>query len=611
MTFYIKSLLKLSAFWYCYFIALKIIFLAYHYSIFSGFTSGDIARVFISGTLLDISFIAYILLLPAFLYALAAFIQGGIVQKIIYYYTLGLSVLITFLMVVDLEVLKWWGIRADITILKYVSQVPAEILATISVVPVYGLIFLFAVVMLLFYAVNRYFLHNAPFPDIHSGRIVHLALFTLFTGLLIIPARGGLQQIPINQSSAYFSYHHHLNLAAVNLAWNFGNSLFDKSAETLQPYTFEPVENGSEMFEALYAKSLERDSVRLLRTTTPNILLIIWESFTYKVIEDSRNLVPGFNRLKKEGMFFPNLYATGDRSDKGLTGILSAYPALPRFSVMNKPEKSAKLPSLNRKLLEKGYSSAFYYGGEPDFANLKSYLLTSRYGQLITKQDFPPQTRTSKWGVHDEHLFNRLATDMDQYERPFFITVFTLSSHEPYDVPLTHIAGENNESRFCNSMYYTDSCLTNFIENARMKDWWDNTLIVIIADHGHIFPGGDQWATRAIEEFRVPMLWTGGALARAGVVDVLGSQTDLAATLLAQLDMDYNDFRFSKDLLNPAKEFAFYTFNNGFGFITPDDYLVYDNVGNHIIHRSDTLSETTIQMGKSYQEVSFRDYLEK
>lgn len=612
MTYYLKFLLKYTAFWYMYFIILKIIFLIYHYTIFSGYPVTDLMRVFVSGAILDISFISYILMFPTVMCGLAIVIEGKVVQKILRYYTLGILIVLSLLMVVDLEVLKWWGIRADKTILKYLLQVPEEIFATASVVPVYMLTAIFIALVSAFALVSRFCLYRKPLPDVPIGKLPHIALFLFMAASLIIPIRGGIQQIPVNQSSAYFSYHHHLNLAAVNFAWNFGNSLFDKSTEAAVPYSFDPVPNSIQLFESLYADKKDRKSDnKVLRKEKPNILLIVWESFTYKVLDDPRNLTPGFNNLRKQGLFFPNLYATGDRSDKGLTGILSGYPAMPKFSIMNKPEKSAKLPCLSHKLHEQGYTSAFYYGGEPDFANLKSYLLTSQYGDLVFKNNFPKSLHTSKWGVHDEHLFQRLHEDIAQKREPFFITAFTLSSHEPYDVPLSYISGQDNESKFCNSIFYTDSCLTSFISKARKQDWWDNTLVIVIADHGHILPGKNQWATRASEEFRIPMLWLGGALTQPGLVETLGGQTDLAATLLAQLDIDYSDFRFSKDLLNPAREFAFYTFNNGFGYITPEDFLVYDNTGNNIIHQGDSLSEETIQTGKAYLEVSFRDYMEK
>ncbi len=611
MPFYLKLLLKYTAFWYLYFIVLKVIFLVYHYTIFSGFPVTELMQVFVSGAILDISFISYILLLPALWCGLAIAVEGKTVQKVLYYYTLGILIVLSLLTVVDLEVLKWWGIRADKTILKYILQVPEEILATASVVPVYLLTAIFLILVTAFVLISRSFLYRKPFPAVRKGKFGHIALFILMAASLIIPIRGGLQQIPVNQSSAYFSYHHHLNLAAVNFAWNFGNSLFDKSTEAAIPYTYEPVPDSRKLFESLYSEREDKNSGKVLTKANPNIILIVWESFTHKVIDDPRNLTPGFNSLRKEGIFFPNLYATGDRSDKGLTGILSGYPAMPRFSVMNKPEKSAKLPCLSHKLHEQGYTSAFYYGGEPDFANLKSYLLTSRYGDLVFKDNFPAKLHTSKWGVHDAHLFQRLNDDINQKREPFFITAFTLSSHEPYDVPLSYISGQDNESKFCNSIYYTDSCLTGFIKNARAQDWWDNTLIIVIADHGHIFPGKNQWATRVTDEFRIPMLWTGGAVTQSGTVETLGGQTDLAATLLAQLDIDYSDFRFSKDLFSPTREFAFYTFNNGFGYITPGEFLVYDNIGNRIIHQGDSLSEETIQAGKAYLEVSFRDYTEK
>src|SRR5690606_4864142 len=136
------------------------------------------------------------------------------------------------------------------------------------------------------------------------------------------------------------------------------------------------------------------------------------------------------------------------------------------------------------------------------------------------------------WGVHDEYVFDRLLTDLRNEKQPFFSTMFTLSSHEPYDVPVNFIPGNKNEVKFCNSIKYTDSCLAVFLNKAKEESWWDNTLVVIVADHGHVFPGINDWPVRVPEEFHIPMLWTGGALKQKGVVKKIASQTDIAATLL-------------------------------------------------------------------------------
>lgn len=610
MTSYLKFLLKYSIFWYLFFLVQKLILFLYHYSIYSKFTFSELMGVITSGVTLDLSFIGYILLLPTLILSSASIIDPSLIKKFVRYYSIVVLVSLTFLFIIDLEILKWWGIRADKTILKYFFQVPKEILATSSVVPVYLLVFLFFAICFSSIFIYLKNIDKTKLEVIRNMKIVHSLLFIFLASTLIIPIRGGFQQIPINQSSAYFSYDNHLNLAAVNLPWNFANSFFSRSSNTQKPYKYQSVDNHNEIVKQLFARNSDQDKKRYLKTTRPNVLIIIWESFTYKAIEDPRNLTPGFNRIKENGIFFNNIYSTGDRSDKGITGVLSGYPGLPRFSIMNEPQKASKIPSIPKKLKKEGYFSSFYYGGEPDFANMKSYLLTSSFDNIVTKENFPEELQTSKWGVHDQFLFDKILEDLEHAKKPFFTAAFTLSSHEPYDVPTTYIKGEKNEEKFANSINYTDQCLESFIDKASEKPWWDSTIVVVIADHGHIFPGKNQWATRNRDEYHIPMLWTGGAIESNEVVSKLGSQTDLASSLLDQMNIDHTEYTFSKDIFS-GKEFAYYAFNNGFGFIRPDEYFVFDNVGSRVMHKSSQLSNESFTIGKAYQEVTFRDYLDK
>lgn len=609
MSGYFKLLLKNTIFWYIYFVCQKMIFLSYNYSIFSQFSTGDLIQVFLSGARLDLSFVGYIMIFPCILLALAGFVRFEIISRVLNLYHYIIIALLALLAVVDLEMLQWWGIRSDKTILKYIYQVPEEVLATASIVPVHWLVLIYILVVSIFIYSFKILVNNQVIPNVKRHKALQLVCFVVLGAVLVIPIRGGWQQIPINQSAVYFSHHNQLNLAAVNLPWNFANSFFSRTGEAEKPYKYSSIPNADSLVNQLFSK--RKDSVvNVLKTTRPNVLVIIWESFTYKSLTDSRNITPGFNELKNEGIFFNNIYSTGDRSDKGLTAVLSGYPALPRFSIMNEPVKASKIPALSKSLADQLYTNSFYYGGEPEFANLKSYLLSSQFDHIFTKGNFPSKFHTSKWGVHDEHLFHQLLIDLPRKKVPFFTATFTLSSHEPYDVPVSYIDGKDNESKFCNSLYYADQELYKFINQAKKTDWWQNTLVVIIADHGHIYPGQNPWATRNIDEYHIPMLWLGGAVKQPMVVNKLASQTDLASTLLAQLDIDHSGYTYSKDIFT-SNEFAYYAFNNGFGFITPKDYLVYENVGDHIIHQSSDLSDSTLARGKAYQEVTFRDYVDK
>ena len=130
---------------------------------------------------------------------------------------------------------------------------------------------------------------------------------------------------------------------------------------------------------------------------------------------------------------------------------------------------------------DKGYYTAFYYGGDLNFANFKSYFTNSSMDRQISLPDFQSSLNTQKWGVPDEFLFEKMISDIDTIKSPFFISCFTLSSHEPYDIPVEHaFPGINRDDLSKSAFHYTDKHLGSFIKKARQSDWWKNTLIIIL-----------------------------------------------------------------------------------------------------------------------------------
>ena len=229
----------------------------------------------------------------------------------------------------------------------------------------------------------------------------------------------------------------------------------------------------------------------------------------------------------------------------------------------------------------------------------------------MSKYSFPLSGRTTSWGVHDQIVLDTLFQNIKHDEQPFFATIFTLSSHEPYDVPAFHkFKGNDETSKFRNSVAYTDSCIGVFINLLKQDALWQNTLIVLVADHGHPLPGYDR--NDLPSKFHIPLIFTGGALTAKGVVSTIGSQTDIVSTVLDQLNISSNQFKWSKDLLDSsARPFAFYSFNNGFGFVTPSGIVTVDNVSGKVIYEKGKIDAADINNGKAYMQFSYQDFLNR
>ncbi|HEY8402331.1 MAG TPA: LTA synthase family protein, partial [Cytophagaceae bacterium] len=255
---------------------------------------------------------------------------------------------------------------------------------------------------------------------------------------------------------------------------------------------------------------------------------------------------------------------------------------------------------------------AYIHGGDLEFANMKSYIYNSGYDEVIGKFEFDKKFWNSKWGAHDEIVLEKTLEKANQLKQPFFTTTFTLSSHEPFEIPIPPVfKGDDKETKFLNSLYYTDKCIGDFIREAKKQNWWNNTLIIIVADHGHTLPGS-IYPTREPSEFKIPMLWLGGALTVKDTVEQIGSQCDIATTLLTQLNIPATNFKFGKDLLNPqSMPFAYYSYNDGFGMVFKDKYYLFDNKSQKRIESKGEISPLEEAIGKSYLQVSFEDFLNK
>lgn len=310
--------------------------------------------------------------------------------------------------------------------------------------------------------------------------------------------------------------------------------------------------------------------------------MIIMESFSSHLMTElggEPDIAPNLDSISREGVLFTNFYANSFRTDRGLVAVLSGYPAQPTTSIMKYPRKTQSLPAIASALAENGYTPQYYYGGDADFTNMRSYLMASGFERIVSDVDFPVSKRLSKWGAHDDEVFKRLYNDMAadtaQGKRKFRV-VQTSSSHEPFEVPYRRLANDR-----LNAFAFTDSIIGDFIRRFKELPQWQNTLVVLVPDHLGAYPENIDNLTP--ERYRIPLILTGGAVKSPRRIDAYGSQQDIAATLLAQLGVEHSDFVFSKDVLDTkAPHFAFFTVPDAMGIADSCGTVIYDNVSGKV-----------------------------
>jgi phosphoglycerol transferase MdoB-like AlkP superfamily enzyme len=599
-----------SIFWLVFFVIARLLFLFYENSVSFDLGFKEWILTFAYGFRMDLSSTGYIMGIVGVVFTLTTFANGVWLNRILKSITIIFLVLLSSIVVADLELYNNWGFRMDSTPLLYITK-PKEAMASTELwLSFLLLVSTVGLIILGVYSYNR-FIRPVALEIVKSKFYAPLA-FLLLTGSMILPVRGGVGIAPMNTGMVYFSENKFANHAAINVAWNVVNSLVHKK-DNGRSIKFMDEEKAQNLFTSLNSVS-EENTLKVLKTERPNVVLLILESFSSKVVGavgGKWDATPKLNQLAKEGLLFNNFYANGDRSDKGLVCILSGFPAQPRTSIMKTPEKTESLPSLFDNFNKIGYKTSFYYGGDIDFANMRSYFFNAKASEIFSDKNFDSKFVDSKWGVHDEHLFDRLYNDLTSETDPFFTAAFTLSSHDPFEVPMDDVfEGSDRATKFMNSVYYTDSCLGRFFERIKETEVWDNTLFILVADHGSQRPGKSQ--NHELDKFRIPMLWLGGALKDSLTeYNYVGSQIDIPATLLHQLSINSDDYSYSKDLFNSSsKKYGYYVFNDGFAFITDSTSLIYDNTGKRLLFSEGDVENDLVKAKAIIQTVSY-DYLHR
>ncbi|MDB5283758.1 MAG: hypothetical protein JWO06_2833 [Bacteroidota bacterium] len=618
---YIGDLLKVFIYYLVLFALCRLIFLLYFSQQIIGEGVGIFFNSLIKAFPLDLSTACYLSFLPLAI----LFIRSVWAQKfftwLLKVYLLFTSLVYILLAIGEIGVYREVHVKLYFNLLTHLSHVD-ELFRSVS--------FALMITVLGTSAVLLYFAGkglNKIFPaKKRAGRtriidVVGLLLVLLVsTGLMFMGCRGGLQPIPINEGEVYFSDNQCVNDATVNPLWNIVHSYIEnKLVLKGDAYKVMSDDEASAIVADLY--HVEKDStVHIFKTGRPNVCILILESWSADLIESLggyKGLTPNFEKLVNEGYLFTNIKPAGHVSDQGVPAILSGYPALPIGSAVNQPERQVNLDCLNDELLTEGYTSSFFFGGQLIYGNLKSYVYRNKFMRVVEQQDLPSSLPAGRLGIHDSIMLGIWRDSLNQMKQPFFSCLFTLSTHSPYDAGRAEsVDWGDMEKPYLNSVVYADRQLGKFFEEAKKQAWYNNTVFILVADHSHNTPKNYQYCTP--EFYHIPLLIYGGALKeeyRGVKSDRLGSQTDIASTLLHQLNLKAGSYRWSKDLMNPyTKQFAFYTFNEGFGYVDSGRVTVWNKKFPYLTMNSGTTpaeKDSLFKKGAATLQVLMKDFLSK
>lgn len=611
----IISVLKLILFWLLLFALQHTIFLLYNHNELGGIGFGMIMKSYWFALSMDISSSCYLIFIPVLLVFIASFFsKNRRLLKIIHVYTIVMIVICCLVSIFDIGLYSAWGTKINGKAISYMLY-PREAMQSFSSVPYVLLLSMAAIEIFIAIYFYRRWVRMKQLEK--ANPFLLILAFVVSAFLLLTGIRGGFQKYPLNKGWVYYSKFPVLNYSALNGFWNF-MEIFVNPGIKNNPYKYFTDDEADAIVKKMY--EIRSDSTeKILKTDRPNIILILLESVSAECSEKLggiKGLMPGFDSLCSEGLLFKNFYATGFRTEQGLISYLSCFPAQPKTTIMRQFGKFEKLPNFARLLDDNGYTLNYYYSGKLEFANTEPYLASSGFSKIIGKDEHAWK-RTTEWGAYDDELFQYHLDNANKDSVPFFSVVMTSTSHEAFDADVPKVYTGNSEAEYYkNTVHYTDQCLSDYLKKAKEKPWYTNTLFIITADHAHSYPYSRE--ANEIERHWIPLLFCGDVLNdeyKGKTIAAVGSQTDLAATLLAQMHIGYKSLKRSTDLLNNSSyHFAFYTYDNGFGFITSEQSIVFDADMNEVVYKknnADTAVDARVlKEGKAYLQQMFEEYIE-
>ena len=593
----------------------------------------ELPAVIWHGLPLDLSMAGYLSVIPGLLSIAVVWLKRELVKPIMNIYFIIASLFITCSFLLNASLYPYWKYPLDSTPLFYFFTSPADAIASVSIWQV-----ILSIVILIVLTIGVWFTlrmrgekrqqysrygygyeglgrgKRNRFDDFdrHRGRTSLVLL--LLTGLLFLPIRGGITVSTMNTGQAYYSQNAYLNHSAVNPLFSLLESITHQEDFASQ-YRFMKDKEADKIFATMTSTSDENTYPLLNEATfkkgTPDILIVIMESFASDIMPSMgsyKDVAVCLDSIAQQSILFTRFYANSFRTDRGMVSILSGYPAQPTTSIMRYPRKTSQLPSIARNLAKyKNYKTTYYYGGDADFCNMRSYLVSQGYQHIISDANFPIEDKISKWGVPDHIVAAKMMEDIKAQQnekRPMLRILQTSSSHEPFEVPYHRL-----KDKRLNAFAYTDSVMGAIVREYRKLPRWKNTLIVFVPDHvgGYKENLNDHDRSR----YQIPLILAGGAISRPMKVGIIGSQHDIAATLLGQLGVEHREFTFSKNMMSDATpKFAFFAVNDAFGIVSEENSLIYDNRAKRIVYDKGEKG-FNLKRGQAYLQKLYDDLARK
>ena len=402
----------------------------------------------------------------------------------------------------------------------------------------------------------------------------------------------GALTVGVSPQMARVSDDRALNEIALNGYYTFWLAFLGQDAPYEGLYATRPAADEDARLRSLLASagapgptSAAHPTLRHVTASTPetrrNVVLVLEESLGSIFLSTLHPrgdtvLTPRFDSLLAEGTVLTNAYSTGNRTIRALEATTASIPPLPGISIVRRPASRDLFP-LPALLRERGYHTSFIYGGRALFDGMGEYMRNNGMQLIVEQKDYPKEAFRTAWGVADEVIFDKALATYDSLAAtgaPFYSTILSVSNHKPYEYPTGRIAADPSKHWRTNAVQYADYALGRFIRMAKDRPWFDNTLFVLMGDHGARVYGASEIP---LPSYEVPVLFYAPGFIPAGArIETLASSLDIPPTILAQLGISYDSKWFGHDIFAaaPGEGRALMTHNSSLALMRGDRIAV-------------------------------------
>jgi hypothetical protein len=393
----------------------------------------------------------------------------------------------------------------------------------------------------------------------------YLALILLFLGL-----RGGWQYIPLQMVDAGKSVSPQLMPLVLNTPFTI-----IRSAETqhLEDLHFMPQSQAFEIVKPVHHYKSQKH-------TDKNVVIIILEGFSkeFTGLSGHRSLTPFLDSLMGQSLVFTNAWSNGKQSIEGIPAILSGMPSLMATSFINSIYCTHPVNSLAQLLKQKGYTSAFFHGGQNGTMNFDAYAAATGFDKYYGMREYNNDADfDGSWGIWDEPYLRYCVNEINKLKSPFLSSIFTLSSHHPFKLPQAYINKfPKNGLDIGPCIGYTDYALRQFFYFAQQQLWYKNTLFVIVPDH--TANSNDPFYANALGQHAIPVLFYSPEHTFKGQCSTLMQHIDIMPSILDTIGFDLPFFAFGNSVFKPIKNRMAWFYSNGtYGLINDSLYAIFSN----------------------------------